>query len=191
MSVFNNDLYNKTFDVAGEQTQYDLLLEQFESFTTEYDAEVAKWNVIGATQQYSTTPETVDSGSAQVLVDKIQLPIGVYLVYVVGTATSSGDKSPFALSFFAQMLNDDGTTIQPNVNAQAEFCRSTFFLQANDGNNNNTIIAHQHVCVMNGFNVLYNTNDYTNIQVGCIGENAGGGGTYTPANLLVSVTRLK
>lgn len=191
MSVFNNDLYKKTFDVAGEQTQYDLLLGQFNSFTETYNAEVEKWNAIGTTVEYPTTAETVNTKTPQVLVDPIQLPIGVYLVYVSGTATANGDNSPFALSFFAQMVNDDGTSIQPDTNPQAEFCRSTFFLQANDGNNNNSIIAHQHVCVLNGFNSLYSANDYTNIEIGCEGENAGEIGTYTPANLEVRITRLK
>jgi hypothetical protein len=191
MSVFNNDLYKKTFNVADEQTQYDLLLGQFETFTEGYNAELEMWNAIGTSATYSATPETIGSGLPQVLVDPIQLPIGVYLVYVSGTATANGDNSPSVLGFFAQLLNDDGTSIQPDTNDQAEFCRSDFYLQQNDGNNNNSIIAHQHVCVMNGFNPLYSANEYTNIEVGCKISNAGNIGTCTPANLSVSVTRLK
>jgi len=188
MSVFNNGLYDAVFDIASEQTQYELLEGQFQLFQEAYNEQVADWNVIGTLNTLVPTVETVDSGASQELALITGLPKGIYICWIDGVFTGSNPATGY---LGCQLLNDDGTTIQPDANTQAEFSESFTCLQSNSDNNNNNQLAHQHIGVMDGTSPLYDTNEFTNIQLFAKCDTATESGQYGMTNSHIYIYRLK
>jgi len=187
MSVFNNGLYDAVFDVVSEQTQYELINGQFQSFQETYNATVVKWNVIGASTTLVPTVETVDSGEAQELSVIYGLPKGIYICWIDAVFTGI----PATGYLGCQLLNDDSSTIQPDSNTQAEYSESFTCLQSNTDNNNNTELAQQHIGVLDGLSPLYVSNEFTNIQFFANCDTASGGGQYGMKDSHIYIYRLK